>query len=157
MFLFFHSLACFCFCCCCCFCFWIHLGLLSALDVSRSGLGACWDPMVMNWCCYLKRGLLTAKPLNAVTRTRDCFSMDHLLLNLFAWLWLWFDLVSGRGCSRGRLWKWLEGLAAAPHAVQHDSQFASHRYDGAFLASLASARGQLQAPAAQCRVGTEAA
>jgi hypothetical protein len=36
---------------------WIHLGLLSALEVSRLGLGACWDPMVMNWGCYLKDGL----------------------------------------------------------------------------------------------------
>src|SRR5258708_35114813 len=35
----------------------IHLGLLSALEVSRCGLGACWDPMVMNWGCYLKDGL----------------------------------------------------------------------------------------------------
>jgi hypothetical protein len=37
--------------------FGIHLGLLSALEVSRFGLGACWDPMVMNWGCYLKHGL----------------------------------------------------------------------------------------------------
>jgi len=36
----------------------IHLGLLYALMVSRFWLGACWGPMVMNGCCYLKRGLL---------------------------------------------------------------------------------------------------
>src|SRR6266568_7032280 len=51
----------------------IHLGLLYALVVSRVWLGACWGPMVMNRGCYLKRGLMTAKPLNAVTRTRDGF------------------------------------------------------------------------------------
>jgi hypothetical protein len=37
--------------------FGIHLGLLSALEESRYGLGACWDPMAMNGCCYLKHGL----------------------------------------------------------------------------------------------------
>jgi hypothetical protein len=37
--------------------FGIHLGLLSALEVSRFGLGACWDPILMNWGCYLKDGL----------------------------------------------------------------------------------------------------
>jgi hypothetical protein len=31
----------------------IHLGLLYALEVSRCGLGACGDPMLMNWGCHL--------------------------------------------------------------------------------------------------------
>ena len=36
----------------------IHLGLLSALSRSRERLGAYWGPILMNWGCYLKRGLL---------------------------------------------------------------------------------------------------
>jgi hypothetical protein len=54
--------------------FEIHLGLPSALEVSHFGLGACWDPILMNWGCYLKHGLWMAKALNAVTRLRDCFA-----------------------------------------------------------------------------------
>jgi len=55
------------------------------------------------------------------------------------------------------LWKELEALGAAPHAVQDNGQFAGHRDDGSLLGSLSSAGGQLQALSAQGRIGTEAA
>src|ERR1035441_1763053 len=43
-----------------------------------------------------------------------------------------------------------------PHAMQDDGQFASHGDDGALLAALASGCSQLQTPAAQLRVWSEA-
>jgi len=35
----------------------VHLGLLYALAWSRSGLGAWWGPIGMNWGCHLELGL----------------------------------------------------------------------------------------------------
>ena len=61
----------------------IHLGLLSALELSRFGLGACWDPMVMNWGCYLKDGLLRPSPCTQ-SPGREIVLPCHLLLNLSA-------------------------------------------------------------------------
>jgi hypothetical protein len=56
-----------------------------------------------------------------------------------------FGGSSGHCC--GRLGKGLERFPTAPHAVQHHGQLPGHGDDGAFLASFASASGQLQAPA----------
>jgi len=64
---------------------------------------------------------------------------------------------SGCGGCGLRLGERREVLPVAPHAVQQDGQFAGHRDDGSLFAALAAGRGQLQAPAAQGRVGAEAA
>jgi hypothetical protein len=53
----------------------IHLGLLSALEVSRSAqclLGPDGDELGL----LSKARPMTAKPLNAVTRIRDCFALN---------------------------------------------------------------------------------
>jgi len=80
----FHSWACFCFCGCFC-----------RVDSSRASIRTRSEP---RWArCLLgpdgdELGLLskgrpvTAKPLHAVTRTRDCFAGEHWWLNLFAFL-----------------------------------------------------------------------
>jgi len=67
----------------------------------------------------------------------------------------WLGGCLGHCC--GRLRKSLKRFAAAPHAVQDDGQFAGHGDEGAFLTPFASTGSQLEAPTAQCRVGTEAA
>jgi len=53
--------------------------------------------------------------------------------------------LGGRsGLRLSRLWKELEALTAAPHAVQDNGQFVGHGDDGSLLGSLTSAGGQLQ-------------
>ena len=48
-------------------------------------------------------------------------------------------------------------FSIAPHAIEDDSQFASHGDEGSFFGAFGAIPGQAQSPAGQCRVWAEAA